>query len=134
MGLTAYVQHQNVVQLKLEHIVSLETAKEGTKIATRALQIQHDEIVRSKDEKIRNIDVALSNALDRVRNRPERPEAGATAPEAGSACTGAELFREDGEFLTREAARADKILEERNFYYNSYERARKQLEALQNGN
>ena len=52
----------------------------------------------------RNLDIAL----DSLRARPERADPAAGASGSASTCgTGASLCREDGEFLTREAARAD---------------------------
>ena len=36
--------------------------------------------------------------------------------------------KEDAEFLTREAARADRVTEERNYYYDRYEDARRLLQ------
>jgi len=54
----------------------------------------------------RNRDIAL----DSLRARPERADPAAGASGSASTCgTGAILCREDGEFLTREAARADEI-------------------------
>lgn len=45
-------------------------------------------------------------------------------------CTGAELSREDAEFLAREAARADGVLAERDYYFSQYEKARLAVEKL----
>lgn len=54
----------------------------------------------------RNLDIAL----DGLRNRPERPiNLPATARTGCEGGSGAGLYREDGEFLAREAARADEI-------------------------
>ena len=54
----------------------------------------------------RNLDIAL----DGLRDRPERPSGMPEGARAGcTGGTGAELSRQDGEFLDREAARADDI-------------------------
>ena len=54
----------------------------------------------------RNLDIAL----DSLRDRPERAASVSDAPRVACAGgTGAELSRPDGEFLEREAARADEI-------------------------
>lgn len=44
-------------------------------------------------------------------HRPERPADSGSSPPSGSAlaCTGTQLYREDGEFLAGEAARADRL-------------------------
>lgn len=49
--------------------------------------------------------------LERLRNRPARPAANlpGTPAAACPGATGAELYRADAEFLTREAARADEL-------------------------
>lgn len=86
------------------------------------------EDVRKKDEEIKAINSRLDSALSSLQHRPSRTDNTPT-PGARGTCTGAELLREDGEFLAREAARADKILKERNYYYEQYERARKALAA-----
>lgn len=64
-----------------------------------------------------------------LRNRPSR--SGPETTETRKTCTGAELYREDGLFLAREAARAERITKERDFYYEQYERARAALESAQ---
>ena len=70
-----------------------------------------------------------------LQHRGTRAESKAATPNISAApvvqtCTGAELSREDSEFLAGEAARADQILSERNYYYNQYEKARLAVEKL----
>lgn len=57
-------------------------------------------------DEVRNIAAQRDAALLSVRNRPERPVSAASAPSAQYG-TGANLYRDDAEFLLREAARAD---------------------------
>lgn len=65
--------------------------------------------------------------LDSLRDRPQRPTAaGAVSGGAGAAkgqpgCTGAELHREDAEFLVGEAARADTLRAELEACYVQYD-------------
>jgi hypothetical protein len=87
------------------------------------------EDVKEKNEKIKALNDSLSDALGRLSKRPQRPIDIPTTPQAGNTCTGTELYREDAEFLTREAARAEKLITERDYYYEQYERARKLLGA-----
>jgi hypothetical protein len=68
--------------------------------------------------------------ISRVSKRPNRPTSTPTNPNPTIACTGAELPREDAEFLVREAARADEIVVQRDFYYKSYEDVRHKLAEL----
>lgn len=80
------------------------------------LQANADVIRQEKDREIKNLNAratALSNSL---RDRQDRPATETSAvPSATSngsvatGCTGKELYRPDGEFLAREAARADEL-------------------------
>lgn len=84
--------------------------------ASSDLQAAADKERKALHEKNRDIGRQLADSLERLRNRPERPAdrgdgvpavAGAGAAAAG--CTGAELHRQDAEFLVRESARADQL-------------------------
>jgi len=69
-----------------------------------------NETAKNYDVKVAGIQRNLDIALDSLRSRPGRP-VGDVPIATGPACpcgTGATLCREDGEFLAREAARADK--------------------------
>lgn len=82
----------------------------------QALQANADHIRQEKDREIRNLNAratALSNSL---RDRATRPTAEssavpstADARPAATGCTGEKLYRPDGEFLAREAARGDEL-------------------------
>lgn len=102
--------------------------QEAEKLATKQ-RVEREQ----KDEQIRNIERQLSNARKLLNDRKERPKDSEQSAQAGSSCTGRELYKEDGEFLIREAARADKALIDRDFYYNQYENARKMIEGINNG-
>lgn len=87
-----------------------------------------------EDEKTKLVSIHKS-VVDGLRNRATRAESKAastniTATPIVQTCTGAELSREDAEFLAGESARADKVVKERDYYYGEYERARKALEAF----
>lgn len=76
-----------------------------------------------KDDALHAINTRLAAALGELRSRPERPAGGVVPgnPAAGQGCTGAQLFRPDSEFLVREAARADRILAERDYCHQRYD-------------
>lgn len=69
-----------------------------------------NETAKNYDVKVAGIQRNLDIALDSLRSRPGRSSGDVpSAPGATCPCgTGATLCREDGEFLVREAARADK--------------------------
>jgi len=89
-------------------------AQAEARVKEQELQANADVIRQEKDREIRNLNartVALTNSL---RDRSERPEASplpstATNGSIATGCTGKELYRPDGEFLAREAARADEL-------------------------
>lgn len=113
--------------LNAKYDKSLKEAAVKAQKASIELQASADKTRQEKDEKINDINARLAAALSELRKRPNRP---ANPPEyTGSeqACTARELYREDAEFLTREAARADSILAERDYYYQQYEEVRKKL-------
>lgn len=91
---------------------------------TYTLQKQLDEEREKKHAEIKAIDSKYKSAVAELRNRPSR---NVTTTENRKTCTGAELSREDAEFLVGEATRADKIVVELNHCYIAYENARKIL-------
>lgn len=67
-----------------------------------------NETAKEGEDRRRAIQRTLNIALDSLRDRPNRPGPESKDAGVGSACgTGAGLCREDAEFLTREAARAN---------------------------
>ena len=93
------------------------------------LQMGADKLRQEKDREIRDItarNTALANSL---RDRQSRstpnpsPVSGAASP-GPSACTGKELYREDGEFLVRLAREADELRAALKQCYKQYESVR----------
>jgi hypothetical protein len=91
-------------------------AQEQARAKEQALQANADVIRQEKDREIRNLNARATALTNSLRDRSERPSTEASAvsipPENGSiatGCTGEKLYRPDGEFLAREAARADEL-------------------------
>lgn len=103
--------------------------KERTERVQKTLDASHRLALKEKDVKITSIERNLRSDIERLRNREVRPNV-VTITETRETCTGTGLYREDAEFLTREAARAERIREERDFYWQQYENARLELEKL----
>lgn len=78
---------------------------------TKKLQESADNQRKSYNAQISSINKSLDNALAGLRERPSRPSPGdlSSNPGKGAGCTGAELYRADGEFLARESARAERL-------------------------
>lgn len=108
-----------------------EQAQRDLGIAKRSIRVL--DLTISAQQELNNAATATQKALtdtydaivlerDRIiaglRNRPSRPAPSPASPidpapaEPAASCTGATLYREDGEFLAGEAARAERILSE----------------------
>ena len=93
------------------------------------LQMGADKLRQEKDREIRDItarNTALANSLRDRQSRPTTP-AGAVSNSSGagqSACTGKQLYREDGEFLVRLAREADELRAALKQCYKQYESVR----------
>ena len=99
-------------------------AEQKSRNQERALQAAADNARNIKDAEITIIRSQLDTALVSLRERPLR---GANLPGAAGTCppaTGAQLSREDAEFLAREAARADAVVARLNYCYGTFEIAR----------
>jgi len=124
-----YDKAQAIKEIRQEMVIKSKEYAERTERATKALEASLRSETKQKDAKIDSIQRQLADTIKRLRERPVRPNV-VTVTEVRESCTGRELYREDGEFLAREAARAERILEERNFYWQQYENARVKLEEL----
>lgn len=124
-----YDKAQAVKEVRKELVAKSKEYAERSERATKALEASLRSERAQKDAKIDSINRQLADTIKRLRERPVRPNV-VTVTEIREACTGAQLYREDGEFLAGEAARAERILEERNFYWQQYENARVKLEGL----
>lgn len=110
---------------------SYKNAENVNKITIDLLNSSMDSLQKKEDE-IERINGLYDDLAERMRKRP--PRSSAPAAKTPSTCTGAELYREDGLFLAGEAARAEKIIKERDYYYDEYERARAALDSAQREN
>jgi hypothetical protein len=102
----------------LELAETRETYAEAARLAeasNRAAERIHTAELTAITERTADENRALADSVARLsrslQDRPPRPSGGAVPTGAADpvACTGAELYRPDGEFLAREAARADGI-------------------------
>jgi hypothetical protein len=92
------------------------------------LQMGADKLRQEKDREIRDItarNTALANSLRDRQTRPtEASSVPSTASAGPSACTGKDLYREDGEFLVRIAREADELRAALKQCYKQYESVR----------
>lgn len=90
---------------------------------SKTLQASADKIKEEKYEKLKSINSVLVSDLVSLQQRSKRsssPSSTTNSADSSASCTAAQLYREDAEFLTREAARADEVILERDYYYNRY--------------
>ena len=117
-------------KLTKEYQASLDKAVLNASKKTKELQAAADKIKETKYENIQKRNTALVADIVSLQQRVKRPASPIDTgnnPNSGNTCTAAQLYREDAEFLTREAARAESVLIERDYYYERYESIRKQL-------
>ena len=114
-----YKVGQNEVQAKWT-AEKLDTAQQTLRLlesrdrTTTALQDNADTLRRNKNAHIARLDADLATALAGLQNRPDRPSAGSVPTDTGAGpnpgCTGAQLYKSDAGFLSREADRAERLL------------------------
>lgn len=130
--LASYFYHLNEMHQQkkvIEGAYSEQLVKAYQKKADTESKLNNDLTTanKQKDEKLADADARYNLLLKRLQDRPSRSTAVASATSVASSCTGAELYREDGQFLAGEASRAEQVRIERDYYYDAYERARKYL-------
>lgn len=93
------------------------------------LQADKESLRKAKNVQIAKLDADLASALDRLRNRPERPSESNLPTDTGTGsspgCTGAQLYRSDAQFLVRESSRADRLLADLGQCQAQYDKASK---------
>lgn len=119
-------------KLNKEYQTKLDASVVAAAAVSNKLQLDLNKDNANKDVKIKNLTASLNSAVNSLSKRPKRqpPSVTPNPTSPSSSCTGANLYAEDGGFLAGEAARADKALIDRDFYYNQYEKARSELESL----
>jgi hypothetical protein len=91
--------------------------------ATKKLQQAADKLKENKYATLETINRKLSADVVGLQQRAQRPADTSIIADNTSVratCTAAQLYREDAEFLAREAARADSVVIERDYYYDRY--------------
>jgi Sec-independent protein translocase protein TatA len=117
-------------QMSAEYTKKLLEASELAREREQVMVSSADKIRKEKDAKIASLNTRLGTALSSLSERPQRPPSssqGAPASCIGAGATGAQLSREDAEFLVREAARADSLRLALGQCYKQYDAIRKSL-------
>ena len=113
---------------KAEQYAAYAKGQEEARKREQEMQGTADKLRREKDVEIRNINARATALANSLRDRQTRPtETGAvpsTTSAGSSACTGKDLYREDGEFLVRIAREADELRSALKQCYQQYESVR----------
>jgi hypothetical protein len=106
---------------------SIETYKKARE-TEKELLASVAKLRKDKDAEIKTITSKLNSALAELRSREDRqPSNLSSAPRDCKGANGSELSRQDAEFLTREAARADTIRSALATCYLQYDNVRDSL-------
>lgn len=137
----AYTSGKKAVQAEW-NVEKIDIARQSFKLAEQAtrattnLQADIDTQRQEKNHEIARLNTRHDAALERLRQRPERPAGDAHVPatasngQVASGCTGAELYRQDGQLLVGEFVRAETIRLELKACYQQYDKARASIDAL----
>lgn len=137
------IVHEAVTEAVAE--VELNISKENFKLKEHSLNAQielqqsFDNIQKDKDAKIKNLNARVASLTRSLQERTSRPESSrvpdnSRIEEVRQGSTGTGLYREDSEFLSREAARAELIKEELLGCYKSYDTAKEALDKYKREN
>ena len=138
----AYVWHKVEVKIAVNEAVTAieaQATKENFKLKERALNTQvalqesFNNIQKDKDAKIKTLNARVASLTLSLQERPNRPAATGVSVNPGDekarqGGTGIGLYREDSEFLSGEATRAELIKEELIGCYKAYDKAKSTLD------
>lgn len=116
----------NIASLRASQAEEVSRYYQAARTAEKALITATEGIRRQKDAEIKVITGKLQSALGELRQRQERPSSADTSRDCKGA-TGAELSRQDAEFLIRESARADQLRSALELCYRQYDTVRESL-------
>jgi hypothetical protein len=109
-----------VANLEKEYAQNVANAYAQTRRIESELNQKIQKLERKKNGEIANVNARLRVALSELSERTSRAATSQSTTDC-KGTTGSELSREDAEFLTREAARADRLRSALNICYQQYE-------------
>ena len=144
----AYFWHLSEVKIAVSEAVTqieAQVSRESFKLKERSLNAKieleqkFDNIQKEKNAKIQTLNARVASLTRSLQERPNRPEPSGVPNSTGieeskPGATGAQLYRQDGEFLAGEAARAELIKEELLTCYKSYDTAKAALDKYKKEN
>lgn len=98
-------------EIEVHYAEVARKAEAGYRARERGHAAELASISKGTADETRALAATVARLVGELRNRPERP-AGGAVPAGGAdpvACTGAQLYRPDAEFLVWESARANQL-------------------------
>jgi TolA-binding protein len=126
-----------ISQMIAQHAQQREQDQKQARAAEQSLRDSANEIRKQSDEQVASALARADDLARQLRSRPSRPagssngSAVAAAGAAAAGATGAQLYLQDGQFLAGEAARAERVLIERDECRRLYDEAREKLKTGQ---
>jgi len=117
----------SIASLKASYAEDRARYQEEARKATAGLIEASDRLRRNKDAQIKDLNSKLGAVVGQLQQREKRDTAVTDSAASCSGATGANLSREDAEFLARLAAEADKIVSELNYCIAQYNSVRDKL-------
>lgn len=129
-GIHSYVVYTEVEEAKklliLEYDKKMLEAENKAKEELSSFVVEQQKATDEKNNEISILTERVSSLNRMLQQRESRDKDRSSSFVTGS-CTGRELYREDGGFLAGEAARAERIRIERDYYYEQYEKLRQMI-------
>lgn len=115
----------SIASLKASHAEDRARVLQEARNREKSLLEASEAIRRDRDGKVKDLNTKLSTALSELQLRKKRDSSNPTDTASCSGATGANLSKEDAEFLAREASRADTVVENLNYCIAQYNSLRK---------
>ena len=112
---------------KAEQYAEYAKGQEAARAREQEMQQAADKLRREKDAQIKEVSARATALANSLRDRQTRPTETSTVSSAAGtrpACSGRELYKEDGEFLVRIATEADELRAALKQCYAQYNAAR----------
>lgn len=134
---SSYKEGVKVTEIKYEAqiLAQNEVLSLKKKAAEKELEQKLTKTKEENDAKIKNLNLRVGTLLGSLSNRPERPSTSSSNPSTTTTtssvgATGAELYRGDSEFLTRQSARAEEIRLGLLACYKDYDAVKQSIESF----
>lgn len=116
----------SIASLKASHAEEVGRVLTEARNRDRSLLEASERLRKDRDAKVKDLNSRLESVNAELQHRKERDSRKSTDTAACSGATGAELSKEDAEFLARLAIEADKVVEDLNYCIAQYNSIRKQ--------